>query len=107
MDNGEDTEWKKPVNTAVKATSGYIKGSKGFHAAHGSNLKVLINGVGDCKVNVIDKSLGRNGLSVFRLDKAHTGVNKVHYNHINLNTIVSGLPRDPHIPLPTGGLTVS
>lgn len=80
-------------------TDGFFKAGKAFSVTQGSLLKTKITNNG--KVIVGYKS---EKSAIFRFDKAHRGAE---FNHVNINPKFSGLKKDPHLPLPPGGLAVS
>src|SRR6218665_3251978 len=104
MDNGEDNNWRGPVKKTVDASNGFVKGSKAFHALTGSNYRVMLDSSSSCVVNIIDKTLGRNGVSIARLHRPNPGAS---FNHLNINPKVAKILGDSHVPLPPGGLSVS
>lgn len=91
-------EDSKILKKSFDVAGGLCKSGKVFSIAQGNNLKVKITNSG--KVLVGYKSAKS---SIFRLDRAHPGAD---FNHININPKFSGLRKDPHVPLPPGGLAV-
>ncbi|THD24874.1 hypothetical protein D915_004315 [Fasciola hepatica] len=84
-----------------RATSGSCKVAAGYTHTVAPKYRVMLNSSRNCKVNVIDVA---SNSWLMRFDKAHRGAP---YNHININPMVTGLARDPHVKLPPGGLTAA
>lgn len=98
----DDNDW---VSNSKRAGEGFIKGTKAYNLHQGKNYKIRFNTSSACKVNVLDVTArAGKGDWIVRLDTPHKGAQ---FNHINLNPKYSGISPDPHIPLPTGALSVN
>jgi hypothetical protein len=97
----EETINRKDI---LKKYNHVVKTNKMFNAAVGHNYSIKFNTSTSTAVAIINNGVKKSSSlsSILRLDKAH---GKTKFNHININHRISGV-RDPHIRLPTGGLTV-
>ena len=80
-----------------------MKGQTSYYIKQGSKYATKFNSSKSCAISVLDTSIKGKKNWVIRFDKPHLG--KVPYDHININPKISGI-KDPHIPLPPGGLAV-
>ena len=54
-------------------------------------------------LGIVDKSVGKKGTWVARVDTPHKGAN---FNHVNINPKLTKIP-DPHIPISSAAVSVS
>lgn len=99
-DNTEESTGKKYTK---RCATGLGNGTAARHLTNGRNYRIRYDTSQTTVVNVIDKTVGRRGAPVVRLDGPHRGAE---FNHININPRVSGRP-DPHLNVGGGRGTLT
>ena len=108
---------ERPEVNAASGFSPFAKGVAAFGTSVGSKFHIFLDASKSCAVSVIDATAltageaakMANGVAprtgwLFRIDNPHAvGATT---NHININPKLTGLVKDPHIPLPPGAVTV-